>query len=77
MARADIGLYITDEVAVMIPKTERAKAFFKREFEMPDDCDGLDVTEIASQAMLDVLPRYFEFRSDKKEPKKIHKCLLH
>ena len=76
MAKVDIGLYVNDNSAVMVPKSDRAKAFFKEEFKLPESCDGMDVTEIGTYGMLELLPRHFIFGGDKKEPKKIHKLLL-
>lgn len=75
MAKSDIGLYIGGGVAVMVPKTDRAKKVFKETFALPDGY-GLDVTEIGPEGILDLLPRHFTFRTDKKEPKKTHKYLL-
>lgn len=77
MAKSDIGLYVDEDLAVMVPKTERAIYFFREDLKMPEDCDGLDVTEIGPYSMLALMPRYFTFMSDKKEPKKTHKYLYH
>ncbi len=75
VAKNDIGLFTELELAVLVPKTDRAKLFFKEEFGVPDGY-GLDVTKIGPDGILDLIPRYFTFVTDKKEPKKIHKHLF-
>ncbi len=75
MAKNDIGLYTEAELAVLTPKTDRAKLYFKEEFDLPDGY-GLDVTELGTLELLNILPRYFTFVNDKKEPKYVYKHLF-
>ena len=72
----DIAIYVDNDVAVMVPVSLRAHMYFTETLNMPEDCDGLDVTDIGAEQMLPHLPRHYIFTSTKKEPKKTAKCLL-
>lgn len=76
MAKGDIGLYSNQDRVVMKPKSARAKEHFKEKLGLPEDCDGLDITEIGPYEMMDNLPRFLILTEDKIVPKKTHKYLL-
>ena len=74
----DIGFYWDENKEVaMVPMTLEATQFFIDTFEMPEDCDALDVTKYDPMSVIELLPKKWTYGNTKKVPKKIGNYLFY
>ena len=78
MPKFDVGFYWGDDGSVaMVPMNEEVHDSFVEVFDMPADCDGIDVTPYDPLTCVEMLPKKFLFGNTKKKPSLLHKYLFY